>query len=96
MEDGLLSLAERSVEDQRYDAACAVFLHLLHTLPTNDIHRRTRVADLLTAALCDWGSASDRLDGSSFQLLMKAYHEALELLPTSALLANNMGGLLFR
>ena len=96
MEDGLLSLAVQSLQDGRNDAACAVFLHLLRILPTDDIHRRTRIIDLLTAALRDWGSDSDQLDHSGFQLLMKAYHEAVELLPSCALLINNLGGLLFR
>jgi len=96
MEDGLLSLAEQSFHDDRYDAACAVFLHLLRISPTDDNGRRTRIIDLLTVALRDWGSDSDHLDHDGFQLLMKAYHEALELLPSSALLFNNLGGLLFR
>jgi len=96
MEEGLLCLAERSLQDKRYDAASAVFIHLLHSLPTHDFHRRTRITDLLTAALRDWSNESDQLDHTSFQLLMKAYHEALELLPSSAVLSNNLGGLLFR
>jgi len=96
MEDGLLSLAEQSFQDERYDAACAVFLHLLRILPTDGNDRRTRIVDLLTGALRDWGTDSDHLDHNGFQLLMKAYHEALELLPSSALLLNNLGGLLFR
>ena len=96
MEDGLLFLAQQSLQAKRYDAACAVFIHLLHNLPDDDVTRRTRVSDLLTGALHDWGSESDELSESSFQLLMKAYHEALQLLPLSALLPNNLGGLLFR
>ena len=96
MDDGLLSLAEQSVEAKHYDTACAVFIHLLRSLPADDFPRRTRVSNLLTVALHDWGSESDRLDDCSFQLLMKAYHESLELLPSSAVLPNNLGGLLFR
>jgi len=96
MENGLLHLAERSFQEKRYDAACAVFIHLLRTSPTEDVCRQTRTAGLLTAALRDWGSEPDRLDDGSFQLLMKAYHEAVELLPTSAVLINDLGGLLFR
>jgi len=96
MEDGLLCLAERSYREKRYDAACAVFLHLLRSLPTDDFSRRTRIIDLLTVALRDWSSEPDRLDENSFQLLMKAYHETLELLPSSAVLSNDLGGLLFR
>jgi len=96
MEEGLLRLAERNFNNKRYDAACSVFIHLLRVLPTSDIRRRTRITDLLTAALCEWGSEADQLDYNSFELLMKAYHESLELLPTSAVLSNNVGGLLFR
>jgi len=96
MEDGLLFLAQQSLEAQHYDAACAVFIHLLRSLPDDDFARRTRVCDLLTGALHDWGSESDELSESCFQLLMKAYHESLQLLPSSAVLPNNLGGLLFR
>jgi len=97
MEEGLLCLAEQSYHDKRYDAACAVFIHLLRVLPTVDICRRTRITDLLTAALCEWGGEADeQLDRRSSELLMKAYHESLELLPTAAVLSNNLGGLLFR
>jgi len=96
MEEGLLCLAERSFHNERYDAACSVFIHLLRSLPTSDVCHRTRVTDLLTAALCQWGGEPDQLDHNSFELLMKAYHESLELLPTSAVLCNNLGGLLFR
>jgi len=96
MEEGLLCLAEQSFHDKRYDAASAVFIHLLRILPSDDVCRRTRITGLLTAALCEWGGEADELDRGSFELLMKAYHESLELLPTSAVLSNNMGGLLFR
>ena len=96
MEDGLLCLAEKSFQDRHYDAACAVFIHLLRILPSDDFHRRNRITDLLTVALRDWGSESDQLDSGGFDLLMKAYHETLELLPSSAQLINNLGGLLFR
>jgi len=95
MEDGLLRLAELSLQHTHYQAACPVFIHLLRILPTSD-QRRTRIIDLLTVALRDWGGDSDRPDHTSFQLLMKAYHETLELLPSSAVLNNNLGGLLFR
>jgi len=96
MEDDLLCLAERSFHDKRYDAACAVFIHLLRILPTADICRRSRIIELLTTALCEWGSESDELGHGSFELLMKAYHDSIELLPASAVLTNNLGGLLFR
>jgi len=96
MEEGLLVLAEQCLEARHYDAACATFLHLLRRLPTDDFPRRSRISDLLVGALHDWGSEADRLNDSSFQLLMKAYHESLDVLSSSALLPNNLGGLLFR
>jgi len=98
MEEGLLCLAEQSAAAGQYDAACAVFLHLLRSFPndSDELHHRDRICFLLISALHDWGSESDRLDESSFQLLMKAYYESIELLPSSALLYNNLAGLLFR
>jgi len=97
MEDDLLFLAERSYHEKQYDAACAVLLHLLRSSVVDYTQRGSTIAQLLTAALRDWGSEPDQLDASGFQLLMKAYHESLQLMPlSSAPLNNNLGGLLFR